>query len=196
MQVMYGANALSSFRVSKLLADVQTQLPQVTHIASQFIHFIDSEIAIDAAQAEQLQSLLGVSGGVAITGGQQLSVVQRIVVPRAGTISPWSSKATDILHNCGLPNISRVERGTVFDVTSKMALSKTDLQTLDGLLHDRMTQSILSTVNSASLLFKQAEPQAVAAVDILGKGRKELVNANKAMGLALADDEIDYVLVC
>ncbi|CAN0426010.1 unnamed protein product, partial [Discosporangium mesarthrocarpum] len=116
-----------------------------------------------------------------------------VVVPRPGTISPWSSKATDILRNCGLAQVHRVERGVQYELVSATALAAGDLATLDQALHDRMTQTVLDGTHQAEVLFKSAQPAAMRSIDALGRGREALVAANTDMGLALAADEIDYL---
>ena len=128
-----------------------------------------------------------------ITFADPALLLTRVVVPRPGTISPWSSKATDILHNCGLTMVDRIERGSVFSVTVDHPLSASELAVLDDLLHDRMTQAILGDVEQASCLFRHAQPQPHSSVDVLGRGRVALIDANQRLGLALAEDEIDYL---
>ncbi|MCH2325535.1 MAG: phosphoribosylformylglycinamidine synthase, partial [Pseudomonadales bacterium] len=126
-----------------------------------------------------------------IEEGQQ-SAVKRLVIPRPGTISPWSSKATDILHNCGLTQIRRIERGTLFAIGVKNSLSETELSLLDQNLHDRMTQVVIAELPDAAKLFTSSEPQPFKSVD-LSLGKTALEEANSTMGLALAEDEIDYL---
>ena len=121
--------------------------------------------------------------------------MQRVVVPRPGTISPWSSKATDIVHNCGLTQVERVERGIVYlvDLQTDLNLFADDTAELDSLLHDRMTQAVLNEVEEAGCLFSSAEPQSLNSIDILSAGKQALDDAVSYLGLALADDEVDYL---
>lgn len=194
MQVMFGAVALSAFRIAKLLASIQDQLPSVTTLSSRFLHLIDCDIELDNRSSKILQSLLEYGTPLAAAStDEQAHQLQRIVIPRAGTISPWSSKATDIVHNCGLHHVKRVERATVFTVRSSRVLAAGELLILDGLLHDRMTQAVVGEISAAGVLFQHAPPQPVSAVDLLGGGKKALQTANSNLGLALADDEIDYL---
>lgn len=194
MQVMFGAAALSAFKTSKLLASLQAQLPSVTSLRSQYVHLIDNNRELDDRAREILQSLLHYGSPVPDeTGVGRSGQVQRIVIPRAGTISPWSSKATDIVHNCGLQQINRVERATVFSVQLETPLTGPQALVLDSLLHDRMTQSVIDHVDAAQVLFQHAQPQPVTVVNLLAEGRQALDAANQAMGLALADDEIEYL---
>ncbi|PKM02275.1 MAG: phosphoribosylformylglycinamidine synthase, partial [Gammaproteobacteria bacterium HGW-Gammaproteobacteria-5] len=115
-----------------------------------------------------------------------------LVVPRFGTISPWSSKASDIAHNCGLEKVQRLERGIAYYVQGEF--SDSDAQLIAAALHDRMTQMVLDRFEEAANLFSHAEPKPLTAVDILGGGRAALEKANTELGLALAEDEIDYLV--
>ena len=116
------------------------------------------------------------------------------MVPRPGTISPWSSKATDIAHNCGLSQVKRVERGIAYYVEAGENLSESQLSTVAAELHDRMVESVLDELHKAEVLFSQQQPAALTSVDILGGGEEALKTANVELGLALADDEIDYLV--
>src|SRR5690606_7759111 len=110
---------------------------------------------------------------------------------RPGTISPWSSKATDIAHNCGLAKVRRLERGIAYTLVSGKPV---DRRAVAALLHDRMTEAVLESPESARLLFATAEPGPLHSIDVLRGGRAALESANREMGLALAEDEIDYLL--
>jgi phosphoribosylformylglycinamidine synthase len=193
MQALFGATALSAFKSSNLLRTLQASLPNVTAVESQFIHFVDCEDGFDAEHSEELNSLLkyGDSPAATAESSQQDSLI-RLVVPRPGTISPWSSKATDILHNCGLHLINRIERGTMYKVCFSSPIDAEQQAKLDRLLHDRMTQSVLGEINEAEILFGSAEPKPLLTVDI-SNGKSALEAANKKMGLALAQDEIEYL---
>ena len=195
MQVMFGAEALSAFKSSKLLLSLQAKLPQVKVFRAQFVHFLDCAEKLSKPDLEVVHALLHY--GADFSGGNNVFdptlLLTRVVVPRPGTISPWSSKASDILHNCGLAMIDRVERGTLFSVTVNKPLNASEQAMLDVMLHDRMTQAILGDVEQASCLFRHAEPQPLVSVDIQGGGRAALRDANTKLGLALAEDEIDYL---
>ena len=195
MQVMFGAAALSAFKSSKLLLSLQAKLPQIKAFSAQFVHFLDCTQELSNSDSEVVRELLHYGVGVSSdsTVADPALLLTRVVVPRPGTISPWSSKASDILHNCGLAMVDRIERGSVFFVTVDHPLSASELAVLDGLLHDRMTQAILAGVEQASCLFRHAQPQPHVSVDVLGKGRIALAAANTELGLALAEDEIDYL---
>ncbi len=199
---MFGATALSEFKISKLTQSVQAKLPSAVSISSQYIHLVDcgddelspDDIAVLEALLEYgpLQSN-ETSVANQIPPQLENSTLSRLVVPRPGTVSPWSSKATDILHNCGLQKISRIERGTLFGIKLTEQPNQAEIKLLDSLLHDRMTQTVLNEIDEASILFMIAEPRALQSVDMLGGGREELVAANSELGLALANDEIDYL---
>jgi len=191
MQALFGAAALSAFKSAKLLRTLQASLPNVSSLHAQFVHFVDCENDFVAADSAELCSLLKYGDPATEKAEDQYSVA-RLVVPRPGTISPWSSKATDILHNCGLKQIRRIERGALFTVACAEALDSQQLSELDKLLHDRMTQSVLDKIDDAQILFASAEPSPLSSVD-LSSGRSALEQANREMGLALADDEIDYL---
>jgi len=198
MRVMFGATALSEFKIAKLTQSVQAQLPSTLSISSQYIHLAecgDDDLSTD--ELAVLDALLeyGPSQPTGSSDASQNSshTLYRLVVPRPGTLSPWSSKATDIVHNCGLKKIIRIERGTLFGITSDKPLSEPEVQLLDSLLHDRMTQTVLDQVDRAVILFETGEPRTLQSVDMLGQGRKKLVTANRELGLALADDEINYL---
>ena len=193
MLFLPGVSALSAFRNAKLLASIQARLPAVRALNARFVHYADSP-ALSAPQQQVLNALLDY-GTAAQAQVQTLApdALLRVVVPRPGTISPWSSKATDIVQNCGLNTLRRIERGIAFQVEVSAPLSDSDLLVLDGFLHDRMTQAVLPDHASASVLFERADPRPLQTVDILGRGIEALVQANKTMGLALAADEIDYL---
>jgi phosphoribosylformylglycinamidine synthase len=194
MLVLPGASAFSAFRNAKLLATIQSRLPAVSALNARFIHFADCEVALEPVEIEILNALLDY-GTVAqqVPDMSALDACLRVVVPRAGTISPWSSKATDIMHNCGLSSVRRIERGIAFRIESPESLSAEDIAELDSYLHDRMTQMVLPDFDAALSLFKRADPRPLECVDILGRGKQALIEANSAMGLALASDEIDYL---
>src|SRR5690606_6147086 len=111
---------------------------------------------------------------------------------RTGTQSPWSSKATDLVHYCGLNKVKRVERGIAYSVQG--ALDEQAYHTVAAKLHDRMSEQVLREPQQAAVLFEQAAPKALSSVDVLGGGRAALEQANQRLGLALAEDEIDYLL--
>ena len=183
-----GASALSLFRIQKLAQKAAALgLPQA-EIASEYWYFVSSPAPLDAAQTEKLQALLSAVRVDTPAAGQSLF----LITPRIGTISPWSSKATDIAHNCGLDGVERIERGMAVYVSG--SLHDKERAQWASLLHDRMTESVLPDFQSAEKLFAAHEDQSFDTVDVLGGGRAALEAADKSMGLALSSDEMDYLL--
>ena len=183
-----GASALSLFRIQKLAQKAAALgLPQA-EIASEYWYFVSSPAPLDTAQTEKLQALLSAVRVDTPTAGQSLF----LITPRIGTISPWSSKATDIAHNCGLDGVERIERGMAVYVSGSLHDNKRAQWA--SLLHDRMTESVLPNFQSAEQLFAAHEDQSFDTVDVLGGGRAALEAADKSMGLALSSDEMDYLL--
>ena len=186
-----GGLALSDFRKNKLLTTLQNVVPAVSDIQANFMHFVETEIALDSNASQVLDSLLHTQPLKTVKGKE---VHNFLVIPRPGTISPWSSKASDIAHNCGLKDVLRIERGILYQVVSSNSLNEADWQAISAQLHDRMTESVFSHVDEAERLFHHAEPAPLRSVDILSGGRDALVSANTELGLALAEDEIDYLV--
>ena len=183
-----GASALSLFRIQKLAQKAAALgLPQA-EIASEYWYFVSSPAPLDTAQTEKLQALLSAVRVDTPAAGQSLF----LITPRIGTISPWSSKATDIAHNCGLDGVERIERGMAVYVSG--SLHDKERAQWAALLHDRMTESVLPDFPSAEQLFAAHEDQSFDTVDVLGGGRAALEAADKNMGLALSSDEMDYLL--
>jgi phosphoribosylformylglycinamidine synthase len=195
MQAMFGAAALSAFKTSKLLDILQAKLPQVKAISARFVHLIDCDGDLSETENIRLRSLLEYGSDFQIQDNAATGTTQliRLVVPRPGTISPWSSKATDILHNCGLVDIKRIERGTLFTISAVSDLFAEEADVLATLLHDRMTQAVLNEIEGAGVLFQSAVPKPSQSVDIMQHGEAALGRANTELGLALASDEISYL---
>jgi len=190
MEILRGSPALSAFRITKLLSRCQdAQLP-VSDIYAEYVHFADVSAPLSAEEHAKLQRLLRYGPSLAehAPAGRLL-----LVTPRPGTISPWSSKASDIAHNCGLKQVVRLERGLAFYVKAP-ALTESQWQQLVALLHDRMMETVFSELQQAEQLFAHHQPAPYQAVDVLGEGRSALEQANVRLGLALAQDEIDYLL--
>ncbi|MDN3517131.1 phosphoribosylformylglycinamidine synthase [Aquisalimonas lutea] len=187
-----GHPALSSFRIDKLLRELREHVPAVAALRVDFVYFVLLDDAAPEADTGRLRTLLtdGESPDPAGDGWEAF-----LVVPRPGTISPWSSKATDIARNCGLAHVRRIERGRVFRLQRRGgAFSAAERARLEPLLHDRMTETVLADDEAGETLFHAREPGALRRVDITGGGRAALARANEAMGFALADDEIDYLV--
>ena len=156
------------------------------------MHWVASEQPLDEATAATVTKLLtyGPPDAGAASGAHLATVV---VAPRLGTLSPWASKATDIAHNCGV-DIRRVERVTEYLVATDEPLTEEQWGALADLLHDRMTEAALPTRADAAALFDEREAEPMERVDVLGRGREAIVEADTAYGLALSDDEVDYLV--
>ena len=191
MIILSGASSLSAFRRQKLLSNLQRAVPSVTSVVAEFVHFAEVREALSETDLTTLEALMtyGPSEEKGSTEGTLL-----LVVPRSGTISPWSSKATDIAHNCGLHNVLRVERGTAYYVQAQTVLTDEQQGLLAELLSDRMVETVLKDLQQAEMLFTHHQPKPMTQVDILAGGSGALKIANVELGLALADDEIDYLV--
>jgi len=196
MLILRGAPALSVFRVQKLLATLQAKVPGISGLQAEFVHFAALDSGdLNASEVELLQKLLQYGPSYAETARESTPTGDLLlVVPRFGTISPWASKATDIAHNCGLVNIKRLERGVAYYLHSAQPLTVAQRELAAAALHDRMVEMVLPTLAAAAQMFIEAAPRAVTSVDILQGGRAALVAANSELGLALAEDEIDYLV--
>ncbi len=182
-----GGPALSAFRLEKLHARLGQIAPGARIAGAEFRHFVETAHALDARERAVLEQLLVYGEPVrpAPPPGELY-----LVVPRLGTISPWSSKATDIARQCGLPAVQRIERGIAYYAEG----SGGRRQKVAAVLHDRMTETVLDSLEQAEQLFRHVEPRPLASIDIFARGRAALEEANRAMGLALSADEIDYLL--
>ena len=191
MIIISGAPALSAFRRRKLLVSLKQAVPSITDVVAEFQHFADLSAPLSDDDLETLKALMqyGPAEQPVSSTGQLL-----VVVPRPGTISPWSSKATDIAHNCGLDHVVRIERGTAYYIEASESLSEQQLQQVGDLLHDRMVETVLTKLQQAESLFVQHQPAPLTEVDIMTSGVAALKEANISLGLALADDEIDYLV--
>ncbi len=204
MLILPGSNALSVFRSQRLLSQLQAAVPAVAMVQARFYHFIDAGTTLSSEETSRLDAML-TYGEPADAAGADGVMEEFFVIPRFGTISPWASKATDIAHNCGMAQIHRIERGVAFQVHLKggilgsslgaaKKLSETELQAVSALLHDRMTETVLRSADQAGALFQALEAKPLESIDVLGAGKAALAKANTDLGLAMSDDEIDYLL--
>jgi phosphoribosylformylglycinamidine synthase len=190
-----GPGALSAFRAARLLQRLQTVDSNVDSVSAQYVHFVHATRALDAGEEARLKALLDYGDPAALASDG----VHFLVVPRLATISPWASKATDIAHNTGLSALHRIERGTRYTVALKQGLfgrtAGADLRDrLAAVLHDRMTESVIDPATDPSQLFVELDGRPVQTVAVLAHGRSALELANRNLGLALSDDEIDYLV--
>ncbi|RUR44092.1 phosphoribosylformylglycinamidine synthase [Vreelandella populi] len=192
MLELRGAPALSAFRHTRLLTVLRERVPEVEALSAHYVHFIDHREELSDASGERLTQLLDY--GTASQVEAPDNAKRFLVVPRLGTQSPWSSKATDIAHNCGLSEIRRIERGVDYRVGFSTTPSEESLMAVAALLHDRMTETVLDDASDAARLFAHHAPAPLGSVDILNNGREALVTANRELGLALAEDEVDYLV--
>ncbi|MCE8020349.1 phosphoribosylformylglycinamidine synthase [Halomonas sp. MCCC 1A11036] len=197
MLELRGAPALSAFRHDKLLAALRARVPEVESLHANYVHFVDHDDQLSDDERALLGRLLDYGSRSAGDDSQDADHAEGqlfLVVPRIGTQSPWSSKATDIAHNCGLARVRRLERGIAYRVALKAPMSEAAFTAMVEILHDRMTESVLTDASDAARLFAHHEPAPLGRVDILEGGRAALEEANVALGLALAEDEIDYLV--
>ena len=185
MLVLPGAPAASAFRLARLFERLRRLDPQIVALRARYLHFIDCVASLTAAQRADLERLLEVPAGVSV----RESARSLLVAPRPGTISPWSSKATDIARVCGLDFVGRIERGIQYELDGSLTVP---LLTLGAVLHDRMTEAVFSSVAAAGTLFAVQAPRPLQYL-ALSAGREALVAANQRLGMALAADEIDYL---
>ena len=190
-----GGNALSRFRATSLLAALQGVHEKIKGISGRFVHWVATDAVPDSSLTARLGDLLNY--GEPFEGAADGLVL--LVSPRLGTLSPWASKATDIAHNCGLA-VKRIERMVEYRLTlksgllSKANLSPEQLQACAALLHDRMTECVFTERSQAQALFGALQAAPLDTCDVLGGGRAALLDANLRFGLALAEDEIDYLV--
>ncbi len=190
-----GRHALSPFRIAKLLQALHA-VPggrHVSRISAVFWHFVELHRPLHEPEHAVLDRLLDY-GPRDEAHDEHGSLV--LVLPRPGTISPWSSKATDIARNCGLDAVSRIERGVAYRLVSSpvdVPLNARDLESLLPLLHDRMTEVAAGDFDAAHALFAHYPPRPMVSIPLLREGRGALERANAELGLALAPDEIDYL---
>ncbi len=192
MLELHGQAALSKFRLSKLTRVLKRCDDRVASLEARFVYLVDCD-ELAAEQRHRLEALLLHGEAVAALHPDARRLY---VVPRPGTISPWSSKATDIAKACGLDTVRRIERGICYGITFLSRAGEADLPGLGQLLLDRMTEVALTRVDDAAALFAEHDPVPVAGVMLGGDGREALAAANTNLGLALSDDEIDYLLRC
>ena len=202
---MSGPSALSSFRLAKLKANIERLLHDhcpdesisVIGLKANFLHAVEFDGELSPDQQLILAELLRYGPQLSdVAANTSIEHFESLVGPRVGTISPWSSKATDIAHNAGLSQVKRLERVTQYTVFFSSSLPNLDafLPILESLFFDRMVESVFPDKASLAELFEQHDPAGMTSVDIMGEGKQALINANNELGLALALDEIDYLV--
>ena len=186
MRTYKGITALSGFRREKLLKQLKKKDKHIGGINAEYIHFVDTSEKLSALEDHRLRELL--SYGASFSGDRDGQLF--LVIPRPGTISAWSSKSTDIAKNCGINNVNRIERGIAYYLKSSKSVNPSDIS---ALLHDRMTESVLTSLKEAIVLFAGTSPKPLTTIDIFKEGKGALAKANKNLGLALDDSEIEYL---
>ncbi len=184
-----GSTALSDFRQQSLLQQFKKIHTEISAIHCQYVHFIESEQALGQSQITRLENLLSYGHQMQSpnVSGQYL-----LVIPRPGSITPWSSKATEIIHRCGMTEVKRIERGIEYYLELKGSLSQEQQNQINDLIHDRMTQTVVYTDDEIQI-FQQNQPSSLETIDILQSGEQALIEANQTLGMALSADEINYL---
>jgi len=202
LSVLAGSNALSQFRIQNLLNKINS-ISSITQVSAQYIHFIQSKQELNNDELTTIKGLLSYGSPLNSVDNNSKEIYSIIVIPRIGTTSPWSSKATDIAKNANLNNVHRLERGIIYRfytqqslwqtlLSSKIELSNKEKQLIDLAVHDKMTQTVVLDTNMALNLFNEVQGKPLAHIN-LSVGKQALEEANKQMGLALSEDEIDYL---
>jgi phosphoribosylformylglycinamidine synthase len=186
---LLGEPALSEFRKNKLVRLLQSRCQLNASIDARFVYFVEASLTLEQAEKARLEDIL--HARLAQPSDFKQSI---LVIPRLGTLSPWSSKATDIATRCGIDKVNRIERGTVYRINAQDGDLASDRTDYFDVLHDRMTQSVVTTVEQATSLFKHERPRPLASIPVLELGAEALQKADRELGLALSDDEIDYLV--
>src|SRR5574340_1507182 len=188
-----GSAALSSFRLDKIRQEAARLGVVLGELNARYWHFLELEAELDAAAMQQLARTLDYGTP---TDHPSADDSQVLVTPRFGTISPWSSKATDILRNSGLARLRRIERGVAYSLSDPQGavLSSPALATVLPLLYDRMTETVMDSLDAAQGLFRHVPPRELTSVAVMSGGRAALETANRELGLALSDDEVEYLV--
>ena len=194
MLILYGGEAETAYRRSQRLQALQTLSPQIRSVGSHWVYFVDFEGSNTGIDSDTKQRLCDLLSAFSVQDDNQIAGKEVIVSPRIGTISPWSSKATDIAHNCGLSEIARIERAVSYRIEGLENLSEESSQAVVNSLFDRMTEQVLVDDKSAHLLFDHHEPAPVTVLDNNIPLKQSLEQSNSDLGLALSDDEIEYLI--
>ncbi len=197
-----GINALSDFRAQQLLPRLQAINEKISGIHARFVHLVATDVPPSGLEKTRLAALLTYGEPSPAAAASSVPGPLFVVTPRFGTLSPWASKATDIARNCGFGGLSikRIERITEYQISfqseliGKAVLTESQTRQVAALLHDRMTESVMSTRTEAANLFTELPAAALLTIDVLNGGKAALEAANTEFGLALAADEIDYLV--
>jgi len=185
---LLGGSAFSEFHQQKLISGLHNSTGLEFELDAQFVYFVDSPETLSTADLDRLQGLLQAKTAESLSSKRML-----LVVPRLGTQSPWSTKATDIAHRCGLKTVSRIERGTKFHFPAA-AFTPQVASVVRSFIHDRMTQSVLDDLSEARQLFDHHPPRPLEYTDLSQNSHSALARANRDLGLALSEPEIEYLI--
>lgn len=193
LKLLLGTAALSAFRIEKLLVKLKLCCPQLNSLTANALYWVKSTTPLDAEENHRLAQLLCPVEQPLPTSSAQTWVV--VVAPRVGTVSSWSSKATDIAHNCGLQHIVRIERGVVYQLqlNQSVTLNPSLVTQLLAVLHDPLTQTAFTDLTQIMGLFNEQAAQPLAYIDLLAQGLPALEQANQRLGLALSQEEMTYL---
>jgi phosphoribosylformylglycinamidine synthase len=193
MLIIDGGHALSQFRTETLQRQLTSISAKIQDFSAKYVHFVQTSCDLGPQDHAKLEALLAYSSSEDFSLFSKIDL-QILITPRFGTISPWSSKATDIAYNCGLKNIKRIERGTLYEFSLHSAIDQNEINQISNQLHDRMTESVSYDLEKAHSLFVDEAKRELVEIKLGTKAKQELLRANQEMGLALADDEIDYLI--
>ncbi|NLT28938.1 MAG: phosphoribosylformylglycinamidine synthase [Propionibacterium sp.] len=195
LMLLPGGPALPEFRLDALLPRLREAAPGVGSVTARHVHLVASATELSDTDARAVAAVLDTGASDAPGPGDAEHTATFVVTPRVGTISPWSSKATDIVHTCGVAAVDRVERVTEYTVTlTGPELTDEQWRACAALLHDRMTESVLGDLAEVTALFVDSAPAAMEHIDVLGGGRAALEQANATHAWAMSEDEIDYLV--
>lgn len=192
MLCIRGTQAHSHFRQQQLLKKVSFYFPAVENIQSEFLHFVLTNERLTPHQERILEELLDYGTLPKFDSVPEGELI--LVTPRVGTVSPWSSKATDILHRTGLQAVTRLERGVAFYIKSQHPIAKSEMKKLRTLLFDPMTETAFERLGDVAELFLSKEPDTYERIALGNRGIDVLRKANQRLGLALSLEEMDYLV--
>lgn len=188
---LVGQNALSDFRLSQLFIKLQEKLPRLKAVTAHTEYFVHTSEPLTVQENNRLSEVLESQ----FNDSTQALGFSLWIIPRFGTLSPWGSKAVDIMHHAGLDKVVRIERACVYQLTLQddKPLAQKELSKLLPLLHDRMTESVVTAWQDIAALFAVQAPGKMQHIPLLSEGNKALEQANQILGLALSQDEIEYL---
>jgi phosphoribosylformylglycinamidine synthase len=194
-----GGNVLAHFRRDKLLAQMQMVVPSLLTLTANYLYFVDYTYPLSSTEEKRLCAVLP-NNPSRLSEHNDITIVEQnnyhcklFVIPRPGTISPWSSKATEIAAICGLTAVKRLERGVLWHLLASVPIDDSQINQLATFIHDRMTETVQFSLSETTVLFNQAPPRPVVIIPLLETGKSALIQANHTQGLALSTEEIDYL---